>query len=146
MNVTGNIVKNFTIEEMSNSSASDSVKLVLTERVIKFATMMQEFRTWWNKPMTVNSWYRTKNFNTKCNGDPKSRHIYGEAMDWGQKGLTDSQRRQIMTKWKAICKKYGEIGAINYYTNGIHFEIGSDLSYGNKVFQIRDYRGKQGDW
>lgn len=143
---TQSITKNFTYNEAWNNSSSDEVKLAVTDNFLTFMGMLQEFRNWYNKPMTINSIYRTESFNKKVGGNAKSAHLYGTAADWQIKGHTEAQRKHVRDKWEAICKAHGVIGAINYYTNGYHLEAFSNLYYGASKFALRDYRGKKGDW
>lgn len=136
---------NFTVEELANTKASESVKLILNKDVMEFLEMLQEFRNWFNKPMTVSSFYRTKTFNQSCGGASNSLHLYGLAMDWWMPGHTTQQRLNVRNKWESICKSHGKIGGINYYTNGYHLDCAED-KFGAKSFVVRDYRGKSGDW
>ena len=143
----GRIVKNFSLREMANNQAADAIKLVLTPDVVEFAQMVQEFRDWYCKPMTVNSWYRTKAFNAKCGGSANSAHLKGTAMDWGISGHTDRQRNNVTSKWKQICAEHKVFGKINWYTHGYHLEAFSDKAYGATAnWKVCDYRGQKGDW
>jgi len=138
---------NFSLKELANNQG-DPLKpqFIIDAKVDLFLDMIQEFRKWYNKPMVVNSMFRQESFNKKCGGDPKSAHIHGCALDWWMPGHTNEQRRNVTAKWEQLCKKYKVIGAINYYSSGYHLEIYSDLWYGQKQFQVREYRGKTGDW
>ena len=136
----------FTFEELGNNSSKEAVTLVMDTRFFKFMECIEAFRTWYGKPMKCNSCYRTEEYNAKVGGDPKSAHLLGCAMDWGISGLTDADYLKFSTKWEQICKEAGLIGAINYYTNGLHLEAFSDICYGSKTFKVRNYRGKKGDW
>jgi uncharacterized protein YcbK (DUF882 family) len=135
----GQIVKNFTLAEMTNKQATDEIKLILTPEVVEFAQMMQELRIWYNKSMTVNSWYRTKSYNAKCGGASNSVHLDGRACDIAIAGLTDLQFKHFADKWKQICKKHNKIGGINRYVWGIHLDDYED-KFGYKKFVIRDKR------
>lgn len=46
----GRITKNFTLAEMTNKQATETVKLVLTPKVVEHAQMMQELRNCYGKP------------------------------------------------------------------------------------------------
>ena len=141
---TAKLEKNFTFGEVTNKQASDSIKLIVTPRMLKFASMVQEFRDWYAKPMTVNSWYRTPSFNKACGGDANSLHLDGLAMDWSVKH-TPQQHKKMQDKWAEICAAHLEIGGCNHYTNGYHLSIGEE-KFGHTAFKVRDYRGKTGDW
>lgn len=132
--IDGRIVKNFSLEEMSNTMASEDIKLVLTPEVVEFAQMIQELRNFHGKPMNVNSWYRTPKFNLSIGGDPKSIHLDGRAADIA---VTDYENLTIA--WQVICSIHGKIGGVNYYPAFMHFDNYED-KFGHKTFQIRDYR------
>lgn len=145
VNPMNKITEHFTFKELANNQAKEDVKLILTPRNFKFLIMIEDFRNWFNKPMQVNSFYRTKSFNAKCGGSSNSLHLDGLAMDWGISGHSEIQRNHVIDKWKELCSKYNEVGGINLYTNGYHLSIGEE-KFGNNLFTIRDYRGKKGDW
>lgn len=48
----GRITKNFTLAEMTNKQATETVKPVLTPEVVEHAQMMQELRNCYGKPTT----------------------------------------------------------------------------------------------
>ena len=132
--MTGRIVKNFSLEEMSNSEAKEGIKLVLTPEVVEFAQMVQELRDFYGKPMNVNSWYRTESFNKSCDGDANSIHLNGRAVDIA---VTDYEN--LTLAWRLICQLHNKIGGVNYYPTFMHFDNYED-KFGYKTFQIRDYR------
>lgn len=138
------ITKNFTFGELANNQAKEDVKAIFNDDIALFATMIQELRNWYNKPMKVNSWYRTSSFNKSCGGASNSLHLHGLALDWGVKH-TQQQHTHVQNKWAEICAAHGVIGGINHYTNGYHLSIHEEI-FGNKAFTVRDYRGKKGDW
>lgn len=142
-NVEGKIVKNFTLEEMANNLTTDSVKLVLTPEVVRQANMMQELRDWYGEPMKVNSWYRTKEFNKKKNGDVHSCHLDGIATDIAFTSISSLNRGKFIVKWRQICEKYGVIGGVSIYIWGLHFDSNATPTrYGkeNHNFRITDFR------
>jgi len=135
----GRLVENFTLAEMTNKQAKDTIKLVITPAVVRHAQMMQELRKWYNKSMTVNSWYRTKSFNASCGGNAKSPHLNGTATDIAFPNLTEQHIINFNAKWKAICEKWGVVGGISIYKWGLHFDSNSDV-YGLTSFRVNDYR------
>lgn len=137
MNVSGNIVKNFSIDEMSNSKALEDIKLVLSPELIEHAQMMQELRDTYGKPLKVNSWYRTKTFNTSVGGNTNSEHLIGCATDIGN--IPAAMFPQFMEWWKAICASHNKVGNVGYYSWGMHF--GSQAGrVGYKKFNVFDKR------
>lgn len=97
-----------------------------------FVHMVQEFRTWFNRPMNVSSWYRTHAQNLRAGGASNSMHLQGLAIDtpWFTEYLTASatRRREIetnmATRWRQICEAYGiRGGTIIFYATFYHLDI-----------------------
>ena len=137
--VDGKVTAHFSVEEMCNPSCSESTKLVLSPEAIEHAQMMEELRVWYNKPMTVNCWYRSKSWNAKVGGTAKSGHLYARATDIKFASLTDAQFQNFAKKWAQICKAHGKIGEIGRYSWGIHFGSAAEL-YGMTKFYTFDKR------
>lgn len=138
------IRKNFTLSELANNKAQDTVKFVYNRQVAEFLDCIQELRDWLNKPMQVNSCYRTARYNASCGGSSNSLHLDALALDWGVVH-TNAQRENVKKKWREICEKHGKVGGINIYSHGYHLDVNEE-KFGYKSFVIRDYRGKKGDW
>ncbi len=143
----GLLLPNFRVKEIANNLAKDEIKLVIgDDRAWKLLEMLQLTRYRFGA-MDLNSVYRTKSYNDSLKyADPNSAHLHCWAFDWQKKNQKTTDRNTVTQWWRDLCSFSGEIGAINWYTNGYHCEIGSDVCYGNKSFKIRDYRGKPGDW
>ena len=139
------ILPNFRVVEIANNLATEEIKLVIDSRAWVLLTMLQLTRNRYGS-MNLNSVYRTSSYNKKVGGDPNSAHLRCWAFDWAKPGQSESQRKEVADWWKSLCFQFGQIGAINYYTNGYHCEIGSDVLFGNTDFKIRDYRGTSKDW
>lgn len=135
------ILPNFQLREIANNKARETVKLEIPdERAWKLLRMMQLTRYNFGS-MTINSAYRTVTFNKTLEGaDPRSCHLRCWAFDWSWPSMTNTQRSAVTSWWRNLCTEFGEIGAINYYSWGVHCEIGSDVRYGQKGFAIRNYR------
>ena len=143
---TTKLKTNFTVGEVANKEAKDEVKLVIGDpRAWKLLDMMQLTRDCFGS-ITVSSGYRTKAYNRKIGGDTNSAHLYFWAWDWWIQGETAAKRKEKYLWWRNLCREFNEIGAINYYTDGYHCEIGSDILFGATMFVQRNYIGKKGDW
>jgi len=105
MNVSGRIVKNFTLNEMACNGI-----LVLNNDIVIFAMMMQELRDFLNKPINVNSWYRTAQHNKIVGGSYNSIHLDGRACD-----IASTEYHLICHYWMHLCEAYGYVGGINFY-------------------------------
>lgn len=140
------LAPNFRLAELANNSGDPSLpQWIDSPESRTFVVMLQELRSWMEKPMAIYSCYRQFAFNARVGGDKRSAHLHACAADWHIKH-TDVQRQHVRDKWKKMCESRGIIGAINYYTGGYHLEIYSDRWYGNKAFVVRDYRGTKKDW
>lgn len=141
--LTWHFQKNFTLKELANNKASESVKFISTPRSRKFLALVQKFRDWYG-PVNVTSNYRTRSYNQRVGGAYTSLHLDGLALDFRAED-TDERRAEVRAKWREITRSAGEIGGINYYSHGYHICIGEE-KFGNKGFVTRDYRQKRGDW
>ena len=91
------LAANFKVKEFRCKDGSDGIK-VDTDLV----ELLQKIRTHFGKPLTINSGYRTKTYNTKVGGAPASKHLYGKAADIRVSG----------TEPLAVAKYAEEIGAL----------------------------------
>lgn len=135
--VDGRLWKNFSIDEICNTTASENVKFNFTPEAKEHGDMMQELRDYYNTAMNVSSWYRTEAFNKKIGGASNSAHLDGRATDIV--GIPEARFRELTFVWKNICIRHGKIGGVGYYKWGMHFDSYSD-KFGYKEFSIRDYR------
>jgi uncharacterized protein YcbK (DUF882 family) len=67
---------NFCVREFACKDGSDVI-LVAPELV----TVLQKVRTYFKRPVTITSAYRTPAHNKKEGGEPFSQHLYGTAAD-----------------------------------------------------------------
>lgn len=139
MNVgNGNKLTNhFTFQEEANTSASEVIKLVLTEDALVHARMREEFRMWWGRAIVCSSCYRTPSFNKQVGGIPNSLHLYGTASDLQLGRLTEAMWNKVVDKWKSICIKYNTVGEIGRYDWGVH--VGSHIENTEKPYTNQFY-------
>jgi hypothetical protein len=93
------------------------------------AAMMEEIRAYLgNKPITVNSWYRTPAYNKQVGGAPKTKkspgsmHMYGLAVDFTVEGLTPTQVFAKLKKARDSGKI--KIGGLGKYPRWVHADLG----------------------
>lgn len=117
-------------------------KCEITKEAVLHAIMLEEFRRWLGRPMTVHAWYRTKEYNKDVGGVSNSSHLRGCATDWHTNVDIDTTKfKKYAKKWKAICKAYGVVGEAGLYTWGVHF--GSHISYSKTFYHWDSRSGKQ---
>lgn len=62
--------------------------------------VMDPLREFIKKPITVNSWYRSPEYNKKVGGAKNSQHTLGEAVDFVVKGMSIEEIYAIIIKMK----------------------------------------------
>lgn len=84
--------------------------------------MMEQVRTiFGDVPVTVNSWYRTPEYNKQCGGKPNSWHMKAAAVDFTVQGFTPAQVQKRLIKLQADGEfKYG----IGTYSRFTHVDLG----------------------
>ena len=92
---------NFTVAEFACKDGSDAV--LAAPRLVM---VLQSIRSHFAAPVTINSAYRTPQYNTKVGGVAHSQHCYGTAADIVVKGKTPTQvaayAREIMPDWGGV--------------------------------------------
>lgn len=134
----GTLVKHFTIDEYTVHQTEDCT---ITREALEHADILEEFRTWLGKPMKVNAWYRTPEYNKKKGGNVNSSHLRGVATDWGIPNVSQADFIKYAKKWKALCKKHGVVGEAGLYTWGMH--LGSHITYSKTFYHWDSRSGKQ---
>lgn len=92
---------NFTVAEFACMDGSDAV--LVAPRLVM---VLQSIRSHFAAPVTINSAYRTPQYNAKVGGVAHSQHCYGTAADIVVKGKTPAQvaayAREIMPDWGGV--------------------------------------------
>lgn len=125
----GKLTPHFSLEEYAIHQTEDCT---ITREAMKHAEMLEEFRRWLKRPMTVNAWCRTAKYNKKVGGNANSSHLRGVATDIGMPGLSEDRFIKYAKKWKEICENHGVVGEAGLYTWGIH--LGSHVTYSNTFY------------
>lgn len=129
--------KYFTVTELANKSAKETIKLELWPESFEFISLMDEVRNDVGA-LTVNSGYRTPTYNASIGGDRNSAHLHLCAMDI-KKTCNISDYKTLMTSFKVHAKAHNVKAAMNLYNNYYHVEIYSDKWYGqNTAFVLRN--------
>jgi uncharacterized protein YcbK (DUF882 family) len=137
------ITKNFKLSEMMCHDSAGT--LFLSPGLIDHAIRLQKFRDWYNRPIIVNSWYRTPEYNAQVGGVKNSQHVQGIATDCALpaefQNFSAARKTEFLTtvknKWAELCKNDGLGGGVGWYTSFVHLDsrAGSSLAFW-------DYRGK----
>ncbi len=84
------ISKNFKVKEFRCKDGSDSIFV----DVNFVRNYLQKIRDYFNSPLTINSAYRTEEYNKKVGGAKNSYHMKGQAFDIAVKGHTPTEVAQ----------------------------------------------------
>lgn len=104
--------EHFTVREFACKDGSD---LVLIDE--KLADLLENIRKHFEKPVHINSAFRTESWNDKVGGRRYSRHLTGEAADiW----VKDVKPHNVALYADSIL---GETGGIICYTNFTHIDV-----------------------
>ena len=85
-----NVSEHFKISEFKCNDGSQEIMLEY-----KLVKLLQKLRWVVGKPIKINSGYRTKTYNHKVGGSPRSQHLLGRAADIVVEGYTPSQIAEL---------------------------------------------------
>jgi len=113
--------KNFSLTEFASKDGAETPPEVL-ENLRKLAQNLEVIRAHFgNKPIKINSGYRSPAHNKKVNGKSGSLHMTGKAADFVITGFTPKQIAAELEKLIAA-KKISQ-GGIGIYPNFTHYDI-----------------------
>lgn len=132
------LTKHFYLKEYS---VNQTTQVVITYESLIQAACLEEFRVWLGRPMTINAWYRTKEYNKAVGGNANSSHLRGCATDWSYPNLSQKNFIKYAKKWRAICKAHGVVGEAGLYKWGMH--LGSCIKYSDTFYHWDKRTGRQ---
>lgn len=124
----GQITPHFNINEFKCKANGE---MLLNAQVIDHIRRLEKMRIWYNRPMIVNSGYRTLEYNLKIGSSSKSKHILGIATDIAlplSEFSAFSKRRKeqffqnIKNKWMELCEEDGLGGGVGFYDSFFHLD------------------------
>lgn len=115
----GNFVlsPNFLVREFACNDGSD--KILVDEKLVSILQRIRELSG--NKPIKINSGYRTQSYNTKIGGAKESYHMRGQAADFYVSDIAPS----VMAAYAEIALKeagYANAGGIGMYGTFVHVD------------------------
>lgn len=112
-----NVSKHFKVKEFSCNDGADYVPID-KGLIIKLEALREKLE---NRPIIINSGYRTREYNKKVGGVPESYHIYGKAVDIHVNGKTPAQiAHAAQDLW---------FGGIGLYDTFVHLDTRRDMYY-----------------
>lgn len=99
----------------------------IVNNIVESAEYMQKIRSYFeNKRININSWYRDQVTNKEMGGSSRSRHLFGDAVDFCVEGVSPEEVYRMLDSYHG---KRGGLG--RYMQNG---------------FTHIDLRGKRARW
>lgn len=99
-----NLSPNFSLEELTTSQTAarkglnNSPSPEVLKNLQELASFLEQLRTFLNKPIKINSGYRSPEVNKAIGGSSNSQHCKGQAADIVVPGLTPDQVVQAIIK------------------------------------------------
>ena len=114
------ITKNFSLEEFKCKDGSDIPNTALLN-IVELARNLEVLRTAINKPITINSGYRSPKYNAKIGGVKDSQHLRGTAADIRVSGMTPKEVALVIEGLIESGKM--KEGGVGVYTTFNHYDI-----------------------
>ena len=114
------ITTNFSLEEFKCKDGSDIPNKELSNIII-LAKQLQVLRDTIDKPIQINSAYRSPKHNAKIGGVKNSQHVKGKASDITVKGMTPKEVALVI---EGLIEKGKMLqGGIGIYATFVHYDI-----------------------
>ena len=114
------ITKNFSLEEFKCKDGSDIPNTALLN-IVELARNLEILRTAINKPIIINSGYRSPKYNAKIGGVKDSQHLRGTAADIKVAGMTPKEVALVIEGLIESGKM--KEGGIGVYPTFTHYDI-----------------------
>lgn len=114
------MTENFNLMEFASKDGADFPQEVI-KNLYELAKNLEVIRAFYNKPIKVNSGYRSPQHNKNVGGSPKSQHVQGKAADIVIDGITPKELAQGIK----VLIENGKIseGGIGVYDTFTHYDI-----------------------
>ena len=115
------MTKNFSKEEFDCSDGSE-MNIAIYHNMVKVANQLQILRNYIGKPITINSGYRSQEYNASIKGSSKkSQHVMGRAADIVVKGMTPVEVTEVIER--LISNGDMLQGGLGLYKGFVHYDI-----------------------
>ena len=115
------MTKNFSKSEFDCSDGSE-MNIAIYHNMVKVANQLQILRNYIGKPITINSGYRSEEYNASIKGSSKkSQHVMGRAADIFVKGM---KPLEVHTTIELLIDKGDMLqGGLGLYKGFVHYDI-----------------------
>ena len=120
---SGKVSDNFSASEFACNDGSST--LLLDKDILP---ILERFREYVEVPVTINSAYRTKSYNSKVGGASNSYHLYGRAFD-----IPFKSTYKNLTNVDMMCKFFNTLGlkGIIKYSTFVHIDTRTSKYHAN---------------
>lgn len=115
------LTKNFSLEEF-NCKDGSTIPDELLSNVQELAEQLQILRDFIDKPITINSGYRSPSHNKRIKGKSRSQHLLAKAADIKVSGISPREIHGIISE--LIKDGRMKEGGLGKYTTFTHYDIG----------------------
>ena len=114
------LTKDFSLEEFKCKDGSDIPNTALLN-IVELARNLEVLRTAINKPIVINSGYRSPKYNAKIGGVKDSQHLRGTAADIKVAGMTPKEVALVIEGLIESGKM--KEGGVGVYPTFTHYDI-----------------------
>jgi uncharacterized protein YcbK (DUF882 family) len=114
------ISRNFDLSEFACNDGTD-VPAEYLPNVISLAKNLQVLRDTLKKPVTINSGYRSADYNKKVGGASKSQHLVAKAADIRVPGLLAIEVYNVILRLIEQGKMHN--GGLGLYDTFVHYDV-----------------------
>ena len=114
------ISRNFDLSEFACNDGTD-VPAEYLPNVISLAKNLQVLRDALKKPVTINSGYRSPDYNKKIGGASKSQHLVAKAADIRVPGLLAIEVYNVILRLIEQGKMHN--GGLGLYDSFVHYDV-----------------------
>lgn len=119
------LTDNFYLDEFTCKDESDISQEVL-KNIIELADNMQDIRDTLKASITVNSGYRSPDYNKSIGGAKRSQHLLGIACDFTVKGYTPNEVADLVES--LMIGGHIVNGGLGRYNNFTHYDIRANVA------------------
>src|SRR5690625_293913 len=114
------LTENFELKEFLHDGV-DCVPVTVLSNMQLLVNNLQILREEIEKPIHINSGYRTESHNEKVGGSPTSQHLLGKAADIWVSGMTPEELHEIIER--LISTGGMKEGGSGLYSTFVHYDI-----------------------
>lgn len=110
------LTPHFNLKEFLHNGSDEGVTPEIVENLRALAQALEKVRVLLgNRPMVINSGFRTPKHNAEVGGKPDSQHLLGKAADIVLQGMAPQVVQGVLADWN---------GGLGSYSSWTHIDLG----------------------